>query len=95
MNRQLCEGAPFKSRSSLLTIWGLLLGPLAIIAIALRCYSRLIISREFGYDDTIIVAVGVFLASIIGLDVTGLLVLFLRENRANLRRCQARIWTSL
>jgi hypothetical protein len=52
---------------------GLVTGPLALIAIALRCYSRLTVTREFGYDDSVMVAVGVLLAALIAIDVESML----------------------
>ena len=68
MNQQLCKGVPIESRSWLMATSGLVMGPLALIAIALRCYSRLTVTREFGYDDTVMAVVAVFLAALIAID---------------------------
>ena len=69
INQELCAGTPFASRTWLVAGAGLGLGLLALLAIALRCYSRLRITKEFGNDDIIMVIVGVFLAATLVLDV--------------------------
>jgi cytochrome bd-type quinol oxidase subunit 2 len=50
-------------------IWALVLGPIALIAIALRCYARLRLTKEFGNDDWMIVVVGSVIVVMVALYV--------------------------
>jgi hypothetical protein len=50
---------------------------LALIAVALRCYSKLALAREFGYDDRLMLAASVILASLMGIEIAGILSLVL------------------
>jgi hypothetical protein len=53
------------------------MGTLALTAVALRCYSKLTITAGFGYDDGLMLAAGVVLASLMGMEIAGTLSLFL------------------
>lgn len=79
VNNKLCEGIPFESRSWPLSIVGLVCAPVAIIAVALRCYARIVVARQFGWDDAITVVAGLFLAALVVLDV---------YSKSNALRCQ-------
>ncbi|CZR54594.1 uncharacterized protein PAC_04478 [Phialocephala subalpina] len=68
VDRQLCEGTPIQNRAWGVAIVGLVCGPLALLAIALRCYSRYSITKYLGWDDWLAVATGVVLIPIIVLD---------------------------
>ena len=48
-----------------LAIVGLVFVPLSLIAVALRCYSRYAVARQFGYDDFIMVVAAVFLIALV------------------------------
>jgi hypothetical protein len=63
----------FPSRSWLVSTWGLVISPIALIVIALRCYSRIAITREFGYDDWMMVLVAALLAGLVALDIASTL----------------------
>ncbi|KUJ12789.1 uncharacterized protein LY89DRAFT_558860, partial [Mollisia scopiformis] len=68
VDNQLCEGVPIQSRAWGVAIVGLVCGPLALIAIALRCYSRYSITRSLGWDDWLAVVTGLVLIPLIVLD---------------------------
>jgi hypothetical protein len=55
----------------------MVMGTLALVAVALRCYSRLALAGEFGYDDGMILAAAVILATLLGIDIAGTLSLLL------------------
>jgi len=69
VNHKLCEGVRFESRSWSLNIVGLVCVPVAIIAVALRCYARIAVARQFGWDDFTIVLAAVFLTVLMVLDL--------------------------
>ncbi|KAH8663482.1 hypothetical protein BGZ60DRAFT_68516 [Tricladium varicosporioides] len=68
-NSNICSGLPIESRGLSITIIGLVMGPLAVLTVALRCYSRYAVARQFGWDDTVIVISTCFLVVLIALDV--------------------------
>ncbi len=53
----------------MVAVFGLVCGPLALLAVALRCYSRLSISERLGYDDWLIMAAAAFLATVTVIDI--------------------------
>lgn len=71
LNSQLCIGVPVESRAWPLAIVGFVCVPLALIAVALRCYSRSSVARRLSADDWIIVAAAALLLALVVLDVTG------------------------
>ncbi|KAF8861864.1 hypothetical protein BDZ45DRAFT_671444 [Acephala macrosclerotiorum] len=68
IDRQLCEGTPIQSRAWSVAIVGFVCGPLALLAIVLRCFSRYSSSKYLGWDDWLVVATGVVLIPLIVLD---------------------------
>ncbi|PBP25242.1 integral membrane protein [Diplocarpon rosae] len=69
LNSKLCEGIPPKSRATEVAIVGIVCGSIALVAVALRCYSRISIVRRLGYDDWLAVAAGSILIPLVALDV--------------------------
>lgn len=66
LNSKLCTGvAPDKSRVVALMIVKLTLGPIALIAITLRTYSRYAITKKMGADDWTMLAAGVVLVGVL------------------------------
>ncbi|KAK0100434.1 hypothetical protein ONS96_007711 [Cadophora gregata f. sp. sojae] len=55
---EFCEGVPIASRAWDIAIVGLVCGPIALIAVALRCYSRYSKLRTLGSDDWLSIAAG-------------------------------------
>ena len=71
---QLCSGATTQSRVSAAAIVGLVCGPLCLLAIALRFYSRCAIARCIGLDDWIMIAAVPPLTALIVVEVIGVLL---------------------
>ena len=69
MNNQICAGVPIQSRSKAVGIVGLISGPLAVIAVILRCFSRYSTTRRLAADDWLAVAVGLLVIVLTVLDV--------------------------
>ena len=67
VNNQLCAGVPIQNRDWSVAIVGLVFVPVAIICVALRCYSRYSTLRVLGYDDWMIVTAAVCLIAVLGL----------------------------
>jgi hypothetical protein len=68
-NQQLCEGIPIESRSRRTAIVGLVFGPLAVLAVISRCYSRYSITKRLEYDDWTIIAAAMAVGGLIVTDV--------------------------
>ncbi|KAI6715752.1 integral membrane protein [Diplocarpon mali] len=69
LNSKLCEGIPPDSKAKEVAIVGIVCVSLALVAVALRCYSRLSIVHRLGYDDWLAVAAGSILIPLVVLDV--------------------------
>ncbi|PBP25065.1 integral membrane protein [Diplocarpon rosae] len=69
LNSKLCEGIPPESRATEVAIVGIVCGSIALVAVALRCYSRISIVRRLGNDDWLAVAAGSILIPLVALDV--------------------------
>ena len=73
LNSKICEGVPIDlSRVWALAITGIVAVPLAILAIALRTYSRYSIAKKMGSDDWVILVAGAILLVVLALDLIGL-----------------------
>lgn len=83
VNKELCKGIPVESRAWPLAIVALVCIPVSLIAVALRCYSRLAISRQIGYDDFIIIVAAVFLIALGVLDLYSTSLYRSRQEKAN------------
>jgi hypothetical protein len=81
VNNKLCEGIPFESRGWALSIVGLVCAPVAIVAVFLRCYARIAVARQFGWDDFITVVAAAFLAALVVLDLYSKAPISLRWNK--------------
>ena len=67
---KVCEGIPKQSRAKLVIIVGIIFGTLAVLAVILRCYSRLKLTEGGGLasdDWTIVVAAVVMVGLIAGM----------------------------
>ncbi|KAG4437280.1 hypothetical protein IFR05_007218, partial [Cadophora sp. M221] len=64
---KFCKGVPIESRAWDVAIIGLTFGPIALIAVVLRCYSRYSKNRRLGSDDWLAVAAGLTLIPVISL----------------------------
>lgn len=65
---ELCKDVPKESRSWLIATFGIVLLPLAILAVALRFYSRISITKELGLDDWLMLAGAIMTVIIIGIN---------------------------
>lgn len=74
MNKKLCQGIPIESLAWTVAVVGLIFAPIAIIAVALRCYARYVVGRQFGWDDFIILIAAAFLAVLVVLDLYSKLI---------------------
>ena len=76
VNRDLCEGIPIdESRQMALFIVTVVFGPLTLIAIVLRAYSRLVITKKMGGDDWTMLAAGAVLIGVMALSFRSMLFL--------------------
>ena len=62
---EFCDGVPIESRAWDVAIVGLICAPIALIAVALRCYSRYSKTRTLGSDDWLAIAAGLILIPLI------------------------------
>jgi len=69
VNSQLCSGVPVESRAWPVAIVGLVCVPFALIAVALRCYSRYSIARKLSADDWMVIAAAALLVALVALDI--------------------------
>lgn len=60
---------PIDSRAWDVAIVGLICGPIALIAVALRCYSRYSKTRRLGSDDWLAVAAGLVLIPLVVINI--------------------------
>lgn len=58
-----------ESRVWAVAIVGIVTAPLALIAIALRMYSRWAVARVVGWDDWVMLVTGAILCALFGLDI--------------------------
>jgi hypothetical protein len=74
VNAQLCAGVPEDlSRARSLTLVAAVVGPLGIIAILMRTYSRWAITKQMGSDDWTMLAAGVFLVGVLACNFLSML----------------------
>jgi len=69
LQQKICVGFPMESHSTLIAVIGLVTGPLALLAVALRIYSRVAISKGLNEDDGLILVGSAFLTTLTVLDV--------------------------
>ena len=70
MNSELCKDVPIdESQVWAVAIVGLVCGPLALLAVMLRTYSRYYITKQLGMDDWVMIASGVVLIVVVVLDI--------------------------
>lgn len=68
-NSMLCEGVPMdRSRIIWLVAVSVAFGSIAIIAIGLRTYTKLLITKKISWDDWTILGAGILLAAVLGLN---------------------------
>lgn len=66
VNSRLCDGVPLdRSRAQALTIVAAILGPLGIVTILMRTYSRWAVTKQMGQDDWTMLAAGIFLIGVL------------------------------
>ncbi|KAH7361008.1 hypothetical protein BKA65DRAFT_547708 [Rhexocercosporidium sp. MPI-PUGE-AT-0058] len=66
---KFCEGVPIQSRAWDVAIIGLVFGPIALMAVALRCYSQYSKIRRLGSDDWLALAAGLTLIPYVVIDI--------------------------
>lgn len=66
----VCAGEPVESRVTLLHVIGAVFGGLAISAVAVRCWSRYLISKSLQADDIIIIVAAIIVAGLIYIDMS-------------------------
>ncbi|PVH82275.1 hypothetical protein DL98DRAFT_620272 [Cadophora sp. DSE1049] len=66
---EFCDGIRIESRAWDVAIVGLICGPIALVAVALRCYSRYSKFRRLGSDDWLAVAAGLILIPLVVISI--------------------------
>jgi hypothetical protein len=69
LNTRVCDGFPIDTRAWSVALSGIVCGPLALIAVAVRFYTRITITKELGIDDWLILGSAGAIAALTGLGI--------------------------
>lgn len=74
-----------------IAIFGFVLAPLAVLAVAMRFYSRISISRELGVDDWLMLVGAGLVVTIIGINTHSKLTKFIGKRYCLLSKIASRM----